>query len=179
MKVISSTSIILAVAALLSLNLANPAYSEMKDMSKKDHRQEGHGQMMETGHMDKSRMGDMMGDMMGMCFEHADKIGLSDDQNKKIKPLKSDMQKRQVRFKADLKIAEIELMEIMEVKDFDLDKASSAINKISERISAHHLEMLKTMKEMRTVLTNEQFAKMKKTMSCGTHEKKPGKKIMK
>jgi Spy/CpxP family protein refolding chaperone len=70
-------------------------------------------------------------------------------------------------------------MEIMEVKDFDLEKASSAVKKITEIKAAHHLKMLKAMKEMRTILTDEQFKKMKKMMiSMKTCEKEPAKKMM-
>jgi hypothetical protein len=66
----------------------------------------------------------------------------------KMKPLHREMQKKQIRSKADLKLAEIELMEIMEVKDFDLDKATSAVKKIEDIKTAQHLEMLKAMKDM-------------------------------
>lgn len=160
------------ISLLLTVFFAVPAFSQMKDMSMKEHR-EGYGHMMEMGNMDK------MGDMMGMCIEHADKIGLTDEQLTKMKPVHREMQKKHVRFKADLKIAEIEFMEIMEVKDFDLEKASSAVKKIAEIKTAHHLEMLKAMKEMRTLLTDEQFKKMKKMMPMKMSEKKPAKRMMK
>jgi hypothetical protein len=39
--------------------------------------------------------------------------------------------------------------------------------------------MLKAVKEIRTILTDEQFKKMKKTMSMKTNEKKPSKGMMK
>jgi len=138
----------------------------------KKHR-EGHGQMMEMGNMDK------MDEMMGMCIDQADKMGLTDDRIMKIKPVHREMQKKQARFKADLKIAEIELMEIMEVKDFDIERASSAVKKIAEIKTAHHLEMLKAMKEMRAILTDEQFKKIKKMMPMKMGEKKPAKRMMK
>ncbi len=126
-------------------------------------------------------MGGMMekGGMMGMCMEHADEIGLTDDQMMKMKPLHREMQKKQARFKADVKIAEIELMEIMDVKDFDLEKASAAVNKIAAIKTAHHLEMLKPMKEMRAILTDEQFKKTKKMKFMKTGEKKSAKRMMK
>ena len=162
---------ILAVAALLAFSVPVTAFSEMKDMPMMEHK-ESHGQMMGTGHMDK------MDEMMGMCIEHAGKMGLTDDQIIKMKPVHSEMKKKQARFKADLKIAEIELMDIMEVKDFDLEKASSAVKKIEETKTAHHLEMLKAMKEMRNMLTDDQFKKMKKMMPM-KDEKKPAKKMMK
>jgi len=114
---------------------------------------------------------DKMGDMMGMCLEHADEMGLTDDQVMKMKPIHREMQKKHVRFKADVKIAEMELMEIMEVKDFDLEKASSAVKKIEAIKTAHHLEMVKAMKEVRSNLTDDQFKKMKKMMPMKTGEK--------
>ena len=165
----------IVLSLLLTVIFAAPAFSQMMDMSMKGHR-EGHGQMMGMGKMDK------MGDMMDMCINHADMMGLTDDQIMKIKPLHREMQKKQARFKADLKIAKIDLMEIMEVKDFDIEKASSAVKNIAEIKTAHHLEMLKAAQEMRTILTDEQFKKMQKmmlTMPMKMGEKKPAKRMMK
>ena len=116
--------------------------------------------------------------MMGMCIEHAEMMGLTDDQIMKMKPLHSEMQKKHARYKADQKIAEIELMDIMDVKDFDLEKARSAVKKIAEIKTAHQLEMLKAMKEMRTMLTEEQFKEMKKMMTMKMGEKEPMKMKM-
>lgn len=165
-----SISIIVAAVALMAFSLPVPAFSQMKDMPMKEHGG-GHGQMMEMGTMEK------MGDMMGMCINHADMMGLTDDQVMKMKPVHTEMQKKQARFKADKKIAEIELMEIMEVKDFDLEKASAAVKNIADIKTTHHLEMVKAMKEMRTMLTDEQFNKMKKMMPMKMGEKKPAKKM--
>ena len=109
------------LSLLLTVVFAVPAFSQMSNMPMR-----GHGQMMEMDHMD------MMGGEM-MCMDHANKMGLTDDQMAKMKPLHSEMQKKQIRFKADLKIAEIEIKEIMEVKDFDLDKATSAVKKIEDQ----------------------------------------------
>jgi Spy/CpxP family protein refolding chaperone len=160
------------LSLLLTVVFAVPAFSQMKDMSMKRHG-EGYGQMMEMCNMD------MMDDMMGICIKHADKMGLTDDQLMKMKPIHREMQKKHARFTADLKIAEIELMEIIEVKDFDLEKAGSEVKKIAEIKTRYHLEMLKAMKEMRTILTDEQFTKMKKMMPMKTGEKKPAKTMMK
>jgi Spy/CpxP family protein refolding chaperone len=156
---------------LLTVVFAVPAFSQMKDMPMKGHG-EGHGQMMEMGNMDM-----MGGDMM--CMEHADKMGLTDDQMMKMKPIHREMQKKQIRSKSDLKIAEIELMEIMEVKDFDLDKATSAVKKIENIKISQHLEMLKAMKDMRAILTDEQFKNMHKMCMMKMGEKKHGKMMNK
>lgn len=172
MKATHSLYVMAATVALLAFSAPLPAFAQMKNMPSKEHRQ-GHGQMMQTCDMDR------MGDMVDMCSRHADKMGLSDDQLVKIKPLHSDMQKKQARFKADLRIAEIELMDIMDVKDFDQEKAALAVKKIGEIKTAHHLEMIKAMKEMRTMLTDEQFTTMKKMMSMKMDDKKHSKRMMK
>lgn len=162
----------LVLAGLLTLGFAVPAFSQMQGASMHGHG-EGHGEMLEMGHMDGT------GDMTGMCLEHADKIGLTDDQLAKMKPLHRAMQKQQARFKADLKIAEIELMEIMDVKDFDLEKAVAAAKKVSDIKTAHQLDKLKAMKEIRTELTDEQYKKMKKIMPMHKAERKPSKRSKK
>jgi len=153
---------------LLTVAFAIPAFSQMNDMSMQSHGEE-QGQMMAMGNME------MGGDMMFM--EHAYKMGLTDEQMAKMKPLHTEMQKKQIRFKADLKIAEIELMEIMEVKDFDVDKATSAVKKIEDIKTAQHLGMLKAMKDMRAILTDEQFKNMQKMCMMKMGEKKHEKKM--
>jgi Spy/CpxP family protein refolding chaperone len=185
MKAKFSMSMMMAALALLAFSAPVPAFSQMKDTSMKGHG-EGHGQMMGTGnHGPMMGMGDMdmmgMGNMgmMGMCAGQADPLGLTDDQVMKMKPVTIDMQKKQARFMADLKIAQIELGEIMDVKDFDLEKANAAVKKIEDTRTSHQLEMVKNMKEIRTILTEEQFNKSRKMRPMHRDEKKPAKKTMK
>jgi Spy/CpxP family protein refolding chaperone len=170
MKAIRSISV-MAVTVLLGIAAPAPAPAQMHDMHMMG--PGGHGPMMAMGDMDR------MGEMMGMCLEHADRIGLTDEQVAKMKPGHNEMQKKQARFMADLKIAEIDLKEIMEPKDFDLGKAEAAARKIGELKTAHQLEILKTMKEMRGILTDEQFRKMRKMMSAKMDGRKPSKRAMK
>jgi Spy/CpxP family protein refolding chaperone len=115
---------------------------------------------MMTGRMDK---------MIDMCLRHAEAIGLTDEQIGKIRRLHREVRKKEARFRADLTIANIDRREIMEVKDFDPGKASSAVKKIEEIKTAHQLEMLKAMKEIRSMLTDEQFKKMNTLMSMRIH----------
>ena len=153
--------------------LAASGFAQMMDMpGDRDRGLDWRGQMMGRGDMDG------MGDMMGTCLANADKIGLTDQQIDKITPIHREMKKKQARFRADLKVAQLELMEIMDVKDFELDRAVAAVRKIEEIRIVHRLEMLRSMKEVRSVLTDEQFRKMKKVMRMmpGRGE---GKEIMK
>lgn len=153
----------LLLALLLSVTVAVPSFAAMKDKPMKQCKECN----MQGGH-DMGQMGmgqhDMMGDMMGMCLKNADKIGLTEEQKKKITPLHNEMEKKQIRFQAELKIAMLEMKEIMEPKDFDIEKAIAASKKTEAMKSAHHLEMLKTMKEVRSIFTDEQYKKLKTLM---------------
>jgi len=162
--------------ALLTLGLmvifAFPAFAQMKDMPM-EHRGSGHMEMCKMCNMEGQ------GDMMDKCLEHAAKLGLTEDQINKIKPIHLEMEKKAIRNNADLKIAEIELKEIMEVKDFDLEKATAQVKKIEDLKTDHHLEVLKAMKEVRSILTDEQFKKMKEMMHMKMEGHEPHKKMMK
>jgi Spy/CpxP family protein refolding chaperone len=121
---------------------------------------------------------DRMGEMMGICLANAKEVGLSPEQIGTITPIHREMQKLHIRFRADLQIAEMNLKDIMDVRDFDLDKASAAVKKIADIKASHHLDMLKSMKEARSVLTDEQFGKMKELMAAKMKSRMPGKKMM-
>ncbi len=157
------------LSLLLTVVFAVPAFSQMRNMPMRGHGG-GYGYMMEMGHMDM-----MGGDMM--CMKYADKLGLTDDQMAEMKSMQREMQKKQIKSHADLKLAEIKFMETMEVKDFDLGDAKSAVKKIGDIKTDQHLEMLKAMKEMRNILTDEQFNSMQKQCMMMGH-KKPGKRII-
>ena len=77
----------LVLSLLLAVAFAVPAFSQMMDTPMREYKG-GHGSMMRMGNMDK------MDDMMGMCIEHANEIGLTDDQIMKLKPLHREMQKK-------------------------------------------------------------------------------------
>lgn len=141
----------LVLSLVLTVALAVPSFAQMMNMNH-------------------------MGDMGERCIEHADTIGLTDGQIAKMKPLHNEMQKNQARFNADLKIAEIEHMEIMDVKDFDMDKARASVEKMEGLKKAHQMAMIVTMKDMRTILTYDQYKKMNKMMSMKRVGKSGGKK---
>ena len=164
------------ITAWLTVVVASSAFAQMKDMPM-EHRGPGHMAGCDMCVMDKH--GEEMGGMMDKCLQMADKLGLSEEQINKIKPIHKAMKKEQIRFRADLQLAELDLKDIMEVKDFDLDKASAQVKKIGDMKTTQHLEMLKSMKEVHAILTDEQFKKMQKMMPMMMQEHKAPKKMIK
>lgn len=154
-------------ALLLTVVFAVPAFAKMPDKEMKDHQKCECHEWMAKGHMHKR------GDMLGMLIKHADKLGLSGDQVAKLKDIHRGMEKKKIRFEADMKLARLDLKEIMEVKDFDLEKANAAVQKMSDMKRDQHLEMLKSIKEVRGILTDEQFKKIKEMKHHMCEGKKP------
>ncbi|BCS52707.1 Spy/CpxP family protein refolding chaperone [Geobacter sp. SVR] len=146
------------LAVLFALVLALPAFAQMHGSPGKEHAP-GQGHMEQVGPMDG-----MGGDMMEMCLEHADDLGLNPEQVRKINAIHREMKKKQIRFKADWKLAEMDLKEILEVRDFDMKRAMAAVQKISDLKTSHRLDMLKSVKDLRLTLTDEQFQEMRKMM---------------
>ena len=144
---------------LMTVAFAVPAFADMHGKGGKD--MKGHKEC--ACHEQKFEKCGMhrRGDMVGMLIKHADKIGLTEDQVVKLKAIHSGIVKRKIRTEADTKLAKIELREIMEVKDFDLEKANAAAQKIADLKKDQRLEMFKSIKDVRNILTDEQFKKVK------------------
>ncbi|MDD5711303.1 MAG: hypothetical protein PHY31_00945 [Smithellaceae bacterium] len=150
----------LLLAMILSIFFTAPAMAQMMDMPMMGQTGQGGGreQMMDMGGMS------MMGNMEETCIQKAQELGLSADQIDKIMAIHREMEKAAVKSWADMKIAQIDLREIMAVKDFDLDKAGAAVKKIADIRTSHQLDMLKFKKDIRAILTDDQFKKMQEMM---------------
>lgn len=111
----------------------------------------GSGMGMGMGRMDK------MEDMVNMCLAHAGMMGFDNEQMARVKPVHREMKRKQIQYKSELKLAEMDLAETLEVKDFDLNKASAAVKTIADIKARYHLEMLKHMKDIRSIMTDSQF----------------------
>lgn len=136
---------------LISVVFASPAFAKTHDKDMADYKEcQCREQKMEKYDMEK------MNEMMNICLKHADKLGLTSEQVVKIKAIDRAMRKK-VRFGADQKIAKIELMEIMEVKGYDLEKANERVQKILNIQRSNHIEVLKSMVEVLTILSGNQY----------------------
>ena len=149
------------LALILATALAVPGFAEVQkplkgQMTTNPHKGMGTGSGYGYGYGYGYGKGmgsmDRMENMVGMCLAHIDQMGLSGEQLAKIKPIRREMLRKQVQFKAERKLAEMDLAEIMSEKDFDLEKASTAVKRISDIKTRHHLEMLKYIKQVHNIM---------------------------
>ena len=104
--------------------------------------------------------------MMGKRLEALD---LTAEQKGKLKSLRAEGQKAMVQLQADVKIARIELREVMRqatTKQTDINKAVDKLNQAQSKMTTARVNQ---MVKMKGVLTPEQFEKMEE-MGHGRRE---------
>jgi len=156
------------MATVLSGVLALPASGQMMGQA---------GQGGPMGHMAGSMMGREMGPDMregwGGCsrshegplisivLEHGQELGLSPEQEKKLRDLRTDFAKESIRRTAEIRVGEIELESLLEQGQWDLAKIEPKVKQIAGLQADIRLARLKTLEAGRMVLTPEQLEKVK------------------
>lgn len=97
----------------------------------------------------------------GFLIHRAKTLGLSDEQVDKLKAFERDQQKLTIKKKADLQVARVELMELLDQDPVNFGKLEAKISQLSEMEKEIHLAHLTTIQKSRKVLTSEQLEKAK------------------
>lgn len=128
----------------------------------------GHG-MMKGPMMWDGGMGGMMGGSnYGKMYMKAIRaLNLTPDQKAKAQALHSDYHKKTIRAMADIKIAEIELRDIMSADPASLEKVRVKINEISAKKADLRFSRIKALDEFKKILTPEQKKQLKDISPMG------------
>lgn len=131
--------------------------------------------MMGSGMMGMSMMQQMMCKMSGNeCMMNsdgtdllalADKLGLSEEQQNKIKDILTPYKKDMIRKNADLEIMELNLSEILQLEQPNLDNIKKQIQEISVLVADMRYSRIKSDIEVKSVLTEAQRSTLKTTQS--------------
>ena len=149
--------LMLAVALPLSVG-ANPD----ERMSRGGH----DGGMSRGGHSERdSSMHDFVARSLGGLLRHAKDLGLADEQITKLKTLTSDYDKARIRGEADLKLAELDVQNLIHDEKSDLAAIESAMKKSDAAHTAMRLEGIKTIRAASAILTPEQREKWRSRMT--------------
>ena len=172
MKRVSSILILLFVVTFV---LARFSYAQMDPM----------GMMMGGG--EKGRPGSMsgpgpgMGQGMGMSkgYGHGDPfspemlrehLGLNDEQVQKMRQLRTDYEKESIRKHADLRVAQLELGELMQQKSIDIGQVEKKVRQIETVRGDLMLFRVRSLVKTKDFLTPEQFDKFKQmTLAFSAH----------
>jgi len=111
------------------------------------------------GHED--RWSSHEGPLITIMLDHAQEFGLTPDQERKLRDLRTEFAKESVRRTADIRVAEIDLNSLLEQEKWDLTKIEPKVKEIAALQGDLRLARIKTLAAGREVLTPEQVEKLK------------------
>ena len=185
------TRLWILMAVLVGMALALPASGQMMGQTG----QGGPTDHMPGGMMGGGMMGGMMHGMMGqgmgpgmregrgghrsshegpllsMMLEHKQELGLTAEQERKLRDLRTEFTKDSIRRTADIRVAEIELDSLLEQDKWDVSKIEPKVKQIAGLRGDLRLARIKTLEAGRALLTAEQVEKFKQ---AGHRMRSPG-----
>jgi len=101
------------------------------------------------------------GPLITMILEHSQELGLSADQQKKLRDLRTAFAKESTRKGAEIRVAEIDLDALLEQDRWDMSKIEAQVKQIATLQGELRLARIKTIESGRGLLTPEQLEKLK------------------
>ncbi len=174
MKRLTGIGILVLSIAVIAIPLLAQPQRMVQVEQKKMMNMSGSGRCTWTKSMGGSTMGMMQSgmredpvckvlhnfDKLGFYTKFADELGLSNSQVKKLEAIWYNHKKVAISRKADLKIAQLELKNILSQQPTDFKKANAKIAEIGSLEKALRLDHLQSIEKARKVLTPEQFKKL-------------------
>lgn len=115
------------------------------------------------------RHGGMKGEMgmTGMhhrLWRYMENLNLDQNQRAGIWKIKTDLMKNMIRKKADLKIARLELRELLHADKIDMNKVEAKVKEMEGLRSSMFLSRIEATEKIKSKLTSEQMKKLKDMM---------------
>jgi Spy/CpxP family protein refolding chaperone len=101
------------------------------------------------------------GPQITMMLHHGQELGLSADQERKLRDLRAAFAKESVRKAAEIRVAEIEIDALLEQDQWDMSQAEAAAKKVAALQADLRIARLKTIAAGRALLTPDQLQKLK------------------
>jgi len=103
--------------------------------------------------------------LISLMLRNREKLGLSDDQVKKLEQLRSDFEKETIRNEADIRVAEIDLNNLLQAASADLPKIEGKIREIERLRADLRIARLRAIEKGKALLTVEQGRKLQELLS--------------
>jgi hypothetical protein len=164
---------LLALSLILFVFSISPSFAQTgSGMPGERERRHGAGGMMPgEGRMSPEMMmkGRPHGDMLSPEMLR-EALGLNDEQVQKLRQLRSDYEKETIRKHADLRVARLEMRDLLEQKNIDMGQLEKKIRQIEGVRSDLMLFRVKSLMKAKEFLSAEQFDRLRKmTLAMAAH----------
>ena len=154
------------VAVLCALALVSyAAFADQCSMGKCDSMQKCQKTWSKKGH------DEMFFHKAHLALANAKELGLSDDQVSKIKALEYTFKKSLIKEDADIKSLGLDIKEAIEKDTVDINAVNSLIDKKYALKAVKAKEAVQTCVDLKTILTKDQYNKLKELRNHGIWNK--------
>lgn len=120
------------------------------------------GEMMGGGRMEHGEhMMSHEGPLLTMMLRHSQDLGLTPEQEKKLRDLRTEFEKESVRRTAEVRVAQIELESLLEQEQWNLAQIEPKVKQIAALQGDLRVARIKTLAAGRALLTPQQLEKLK------------------
>ncbi len=103
--------------------------------------------------------------VISVLLRNREKLGLSDEQIKKLEQLRSDFEKQTIRNEADVRVAEIDLNNLLQTTPADMAKIEGKIREIERLRADLRIARIRAIDQGKTLLSAEQRKRLQEIIS--------------
>ncbi len=103
--------------------------------------------------------------VISLLLRNREKVGLSDDQIKKLEQLRSDFEKETIRNEADIRVAEIDLNNLLQAPSADMAKIEAKIREVERLRADLRIARIRAIDKAKALLSAEQRKRLQELIS--------------
>lgn len=111
--------------------------------------------------------------LISMMLNRRDELNLSNDQVRNLERLRSDFEREAVKNEADLRMAELDLAEVLRNEPLDLKKVEAKIREIEKLRAELRLARIRAIEQGKGILTGEQRDRLRGMLSGSRYSRRP------
>jgi Spy/CpxP family protein refolding chaperone len=98
--------------------------------------------------------------LISLMLRNREKLGLSDDQVRRMEQLRSEFEKESIRKDADLRVAEMDLEALLDAPSVEMAKAEAKVREIEKTRADLRLARIRAIEKAKELLTPDQRKKL-------------------
>lgn len=111
--------------------------------------------------------------LISLMLSHRDELNLSSEQVRNLERLRSDFEREAVKSEGDLRVAELDVSEILKADSVDVKKAEAKVREIERLRADLRIARIRAIEQAKAVLTPEQRDKLRTMTSGSRYSRRP------
>lgn len=103
--------------------------------------------------------------LISLMLRNREKLGLSDDQVRRMEQLRTDFEKESIRKEADIRVADMDLDSLLDADKLDMAKVEAKIRETEKLRADLRLARIRTIEKAKELLTADQRKKLQEILT--------------